>query len=174
MSNGTIPGEVLPPRGPRERFDGDFARFGPEDLRRDAEHLRLLSIFYFILAGLQLLGVLFGLIYSVVGGVVMTVGAVAASEEGIVAIVFGAVFLVVGVFVLTVGLLYAYLLYLTGRSLRDGKRRTFCFVMAILLCVLGGIIGIVLGIFTIVVLSRESVQELFKHGGLASPPAEDA
>jgi hypothetical protein len=174
MSNRTIQGELLPPRGPRERFDGDFARFGPEDLRRDAEHLRLLSIFYFILAGLQLFGVLFGLIYSVVGGVVLTVGAVASSQEGIAAVIFGAIFLVVGAFVLTVGLVYAYLLYLTGRSLRDARRRTFCFVMAILLCVLGGVVGIVLGIFTIIVLSRESVQELFKHGGLASPAAEDA
>ena len=107
MSNRTIQGELLPPRGPRERFDGDFARFGPEDLRRDAEHLRLLSIFYFILAGLQLFGVLFGLIYSVVGGVVLTVGAVASSQEGIAAVIFGAIFLVVGAFVLTVGYVIA-------------------------------------------------------------------
>jgi hypothetical protein len=167
MSDGSIQESRPRPRGPGDRADGDFDRFGPEDLRRDAEHLRLLSIFYFILAGLQLIGVVFGLIYSVVGGVVMTVGAVAASEEGIAAVIVGAVFLLLG-------LLYAYLLYLTGRSLRDARRRTFCFVMAILLCVLGGVIGIILGIFTIVVLSRESAQELFKHGGLASSATEDA
>jgi hypothetical protein len=174
MSNGAIQEGLPRPLKPGDRPDDGFARFDGETLRRDREHLNLLSIFYFILAGLQLFGVFFGLLYAVIGGVVLTVGAVAEAQEGIAAVIVGAVFIVLGVVALVLGLAYAYLLYLTGRSLRDCRRRTLCFVVAILLCVLGGIIGIVLGIFTIIVLSRESVQELFKHGGLASAATADA
>jgi hypothetical protein len=66
---------------------------------------------------------------------------------------------------------YAYLLYHTGRSLREQKRWKFIFVMAIVKCVLGGVLGIVLGVFTIIVLNRPSVQALFAQA--AYPRDED-
>jgi hypothetical protein len=38
----------------------------------------------------------------------------------------------------------------------------FCFILAIVTLVIGGIPGIVLGIFSLIVLSRASVKALFK------------
>jgi hypothetical protein len=71
------------------------------------------------------------------------------------------------IFVLT--LVAAICLGLTGYWLRKLKNRMFCFVIACILC-LSAPLGTILGIFTILVLQRESVKELFRYGGL--PPGE--
>jgi hypothetical protein len=53
----------------------------------------------------------------------------------------------------------------------------FCFILAIVTLIIGGIPGIVLGIFSLIVLSRESVKGLFRGQSLpgtgtvvATPP----
>jgi len=54
-------------------------------------------------------------------------------------------------------------LILVGRSLAVQKRYIFCLVMACFI-MLGGVIGIALGISTLIVLARGSVKEMFKRG----------
>ena len=62
----------------------------------------------------------------------------------------------------------AILNLLTGIFLRTRKYRTFSFVVAALNC-LQIPIGTVLGIFTIVVLARDSVRELYEATNRSGP-----
>jgi hypothetical protein len=67
----------------------------------------------------------------------------------------------VGAGAVLVGWGFAACLVLAGRSLRDRRRYLFCLVMAGLMCVLCNPLGTILGVFTIIVLVRPSVKELF-------------
>ena len=87
---------------------------------------------------------------------------------------FGYFFIGLGIFLLLWRAVYAYLMFHTGQSLRQQKRWQFIFIMAIVDCVLGGVVGIVLGVFTIVILNRPSVKELFAEGDSPYPKNEDA
>ena len=130
----------------------------------DAEHLKLLSIFHYVLAGLTALSALFPLLYVLLG-VLMATGAMEerhrdGSERafGWVFAAFGCLF-VMGIFALAAALVFA------GRSLAQRKRHTFCIVVAGVSCLFFPF-GTALGVFTLIVLMRPSVKELF-----ASPTA---
>ena len=58
------------------------------------------------------------------------------------------------------GWAYAILVLIAGRCIALRKRHTYCFVVACLEC-LWVPFGTVLGVFTILVLSRQSLKELF-------------
>ena len=78
----------------------------------------------------------------------------------------GMLFASLGAVVVVAGLLFAFLTYLTGRSLADRRRRTFCLVMAGISC-LHIPWGTALGICTFMVFGRPSVKLLFEP---ALPP----
>jgi hypothetical protein len=162
---------VMPVRPPVDDEDYPLDRVAWGTAEKDRQHLRVLSIFWYILAGLYALGGTAAGLY-IPFGVLIAAGNVptrgGASGPG------------VGYFLLGLGIgcllfygAYAYLTYLTGRSLVEYRRRKFIFGMAIALCVLGGLLGAVLGVFTIVVLSRESVKEQFALGGPVRPRDDD-
>ncbi len=67
--------------------------------------------------------------------------------------VFAGLFIVAG---WTLAVLTAY----AGRSLQTRKRYTYCLVMAGVECIFMPF-GTVLGVFTIIVLMRDTVKELF-------------
>jgi hypothetical protein len=135
-------------------------------VNRDEEHLRVLSILYYVWGGLSVVGACFMGAYAVIGGTVLT--AVSQSEREPAAAWAGAVVFVVmgGLFLLLAAL--AWLTILTGRYLAQRRRYTFCLVMAIVTC-LSVPLGTVLGIFTLIVLQRPSVKQLF--GQTAPMPA---
>jgi len=205
-------------------------------VNRDEEHLRLLSIFHYVVAGLTALFACFPIIYVIIG-VAMLVGgldgtleehrgcdsrrgreviappeiapaepqtpgdpepaapdppAEAAPEQfgdeggheyrdeipfarrhrggppfpekfiGAILIVFGSIFILFG-------WAFAVLLAVAGRCLARRKGYTFCLVIAGISCLFMPF-GTILGVFTIIVLSRPSVKELFAPAD-ASPPA---
>ena len=73
---------------------------------------------------------------------------------------FGWMFVVfAGLFILA-GWAFAVCLVLAGRFLARRKRYMFCLVMAALACMFMPF-GTVLGVFTIIVLVREPVKDLF-------------
>ena len=80
-------------------------------------------------------------------------------------IVFASVFILCGLSVATC-------ILVAGRSLAKRRRYTFCLVVAGLECLFMPF-GTVLGIFTILVLQRESVKQLFApaSAGPVPPPA---
>ena len=67
-----------------------------------------------------------------------------------------------GAFILA-GWAFAICLFLAGRYLAQQRHYTFCLVMAGVACMFMPF-GTVLGVFTIIVLVRESVKELFAQG----------
>ncbi len=141
-------------------------------MSKDEEQLRLLSIFYFILGGLAMLGVLGGLLYVGIG-MAMVNGAIPAGQGagaqapppaavGWALVGFGAVVCVLSLF-------YSIGLIIAGRRLRQQRSYVLCLVMAGISC-LNVPFGTVLGIFTFVVLGRDSTKALFarkKAEGLA-------
>lgn len=129
----------------------------------DLRQLRLLSIFHFVAAGLAVLGLLFLFGHYLLMQTFMTDPAFVKAQQGPDPAQFFALFrwfyLVMGVLMAAgaVGNL------LSGLYLRRQVHRSFSFVIAVLNC-LHIPIGTVLGVFTIVVLSRESVRRLYAGG----------
>jgi len=78
-------------------------------------------------------------------------------------------------FFIVAGWTFAAMVAFAGRSLQTRQRYTFCLVMAGIECIFMPV-GTVLGVFTIIVLVRDSVKELFGMpvaGNSAPPVAEE-
>jgi hypothetical protein len=126
---------------------------------QDREHLRLLSIFYYIWAGFQSLGGLIGLAFIGVGAFFASSRQIAQSNNPPPPW-FGAIFAGMGalLFVTVEGM--AALSFLTGRFLDRRQHHTFCVVISALNC-MSLPLGTALGVFSILVLQRSSVKALF-------------
>lgn len=128
------------------------------------QHLKLLSIFHYVVAGLAVLFALFPVIHLIIGlGLVMSpVDMFETPEDAMGAAMVGWFFVIFsGVWILT-GLTFSALIILTGRFISRRKRHTFCFVMACIECIFFPF-GTALGIFAIMVLNRPSVKVLFEE-----------
>ena len=137
-------------------------------MNQDLEHLRLLSVFHYVLAILAGLFSLIPLIHIGMG-LAMISGRFPGSQGGDEVPAFLAWFFVVfGAAWMVCGLTYAVCLWLAGRFLQQHRRYIFCLVMAALSCAFTPF-GTVLGVFTILVLMRPSVKELFEE--TPAPPA---
>lgn len=132
---------------------------------QDQEHVRLLSVFHYVVAGLAALFSCFFILHVAIGIAMVTEG----FEDGPPR-VFGWLFVVVpGIFML-LGWALAVCLFIAGRYLAAMRHRTFCLVMAAISCLFMPF-GTVLGVFTIIVLMRPSVVELFAtEAGLPPRP----
>jgi hypothetical protein len=129
---------------------------------QDAEHLRLLSIFHYIVAGLAALFSFFPLLYTTVGAVFIFVarhGAPKPGEEPPPEFI-GWIVAVIGSFLFLFGIAIAVCILIAGLSLAKHIRYGFAFVMACIECLFLPF-GTILGVFTLIVLSRESVKTLF-------------
>ena len=71
-----------------------------------------------------------------------------------------------------IGQAIAVCMILAGRFIARRKRYWFIFIMACIECALFPF-GTVLGVFTIIVLARESVKDVFKHGEPVTTTDED-
>jgi hypothetical protein len=148
-------------------------RYG-SDFQKDREHLKMLSIFYFVLCGLNSIGLFFGVVYIAMG-LAMVVGSSGGGPNApppAIGFMIAGIGLVVTVFVGGI----ATCVGLTGYCLRKRKWYTFCLVTACCICV-NVPVGTLLGIFTILVLQRESVKELFRASKqidvAGHPPSDD-
>lgn len=136
---------------------------------QDVEHLRTLSICHYVLAGLAVLGGCFPLLYVGLG--IMALNGALNSGRQPPPPMMGWVFIGIGVVGMLIAWGIAVLLFIAGRNLVRHTHWTFCFVMACISC-LQVPLGTVLGVFTIVVLSRPSVKALFEASGAPpTPPA---
>ena len=127
----------------------------------DLEHLRLLKICYYILAGTIGLFALFSLIYIGLGALLVSGLIPSNQRSGGDPGVAGLILLGIGLCLLLFALAIAALNYWTGRSLRDRRHRIFCLISACL-SLLNMPFGTAIGICTIIVLGRPSVQALFE------------
>ncbi len=135
---------------------------------QDSEHLRLLAIFHYVVAGVTALFACLPLIHLTLGIAMLTGwGEFGQTSDPPPAFVGWIMVLFPAAFILA-GWAFAVCLVLAGRYLQQRRRYTFCLVMAAVSCILVPF-GTVLGVFTIVVLMRESVKALFDHD--AAPAA---
>lgn len=131
------------------------------DVRRnpDREHLNLLGIFHYVLAGMNAFSGCMP-IFHVAFGVAMLSGAFDGGPNPPPPMV-GLLFATVGGGFMLIFWTLALLKLLAGRWLRSQQHYRFCYVVACLDCVQMPW-GTVLGVFTIMALSRPSVKILFE------------
>lgn len=129
---------------------------------QDEQHLRLLSIFHYIVGGFSALIACFPLIHLGLGLAMLFSPEFFSGKPGEQPppAIVGGLFICVGGLLFLVGQALAVSIIMSGRFLSQRKRYWFVFVIACLQCALFPF-GTVLGVFTIIVLSRESVKELF-------------
>jgi hypothetical protein len=128
----------------------------------DAQHLRLLSIFHFVVGGLAGLFCCFPLIY--VGlGIGMVTGALDQAGKEPPPPFLGWFFIAMGALIIVAGWTFALCVILAGHWLAHRKHYWYCFVMACIECIFSPV-GTVLGVFTIIVLLRPAVKAMFGLG----------
>lgn len=130
-------------------------------MNQDLEHLKLLSIFHYVVAGLTALFACIPLFHLFIGLAIATGGFNDAPGEarliGVLLMVFAGLFIVTG-------WALAVAIFIAGRNLTRQTHYTYCLVVAGIECIFMPF-GTVLGVFTIVVLMREGVKALFGSSG---------
>ena len=126
---------------------------------QDAEHLRLLSVFHYVVAGVAALFACIPFLHLFMGIAMVSGWGDMAPEDEFGRAIGWFVIAFAGTFILF-GWAFAVCLALAGRALARRRRYIFCLVMAGLACMFMPF-GTVLGVFTIIVLMRDSVRELF-------------
>ncbi len=126
----------------------------------DMGHLRLLSIFHYIVGGLTGLFSFFPIIHLVIGFVMIFSPEKMDAEGDAGAAFIGWFFVIFASLFMLAGWALAVCMIIAGRNLVRRRRRMFCLVVAGIECAFMPF-GTVLGVFTIIVLMRESVKELF-------------
>jgi hypothetical protein len=133
----------------------------PGGRQQDEQNLDALAICHFIYAGLVGLGALLVGLWLLFATVLTTRVATSRSGGPEAAAIVGIVDVVLGV-VLVLILAKAVLLAYSGVCLRRRRNRTLSFVLACITCI-NIPLGTVLGVFTLVVLSRPSVKALYEQ-----------
>jgi len=128
-------------------------------MNEDEQHLQLLSIFQYVSGGLMACVSLIPLIHVFLGLMLALAPQKFQGNEQMPA-AFGLLFVVFGGLFIVVGETVAVLILMTGRFLAKRRHYMFCLVIACLECVMFPF-GTILGVFTIVVLNRASVKQLF-------------
>ncbi len=137
-------------------------------MTQDEQHLQLLSIFYYVVAVIAGFFACIPVIHLVLG-IMMLSGTIPIDDTGQKAPEFlGWIFIAIALLLITFGVVLAVVMILVGRFLTKRVRYTFCLVAAAVSCLFMPL-GTILGIFTIVVLSRPSVKQMF--GVTTSAPA---
>lgn len=131
----------------------------------DQKHLRLLSIFHYIVAGIQGLFSLFPLIHFTMGAYMFfspqtfcPAGSLSKCPPPFIGLLL---MIVGGIFVL-LGLTLALGIALNGRFIARHQHWLTCIIIAGLECMLFPF-GTVLGVFTIIVLNKPHVKAVFQH-----------
>ncbi len=126
----------------------------------DNKHLNLLSMFHYILAGITAFFACLPVIHVVIGILMLSGEFVQDSGGGEPPRIVGMMFLVMGSLFIILGWGLAICMFIAGRKLKKRRDRIFCTVIAGIECVFMPL-GTVLGVFTLLVLSKESVREIF-------------
>ena len=129
-------------------------RKGSDPMKEDEQYLKLLSVFHYVVGGLAACFACIPIIHLSIG-IAMLVGAIDDAPEFV-----GALLVLIAIFAMLVGWTLAVCIIIAGRCLAKRKRYMFCLVIAAISCVFMPF-GTVLGVFTIIVLMRPSVKELF-------------
>jgi hypothetical protein len=125
-----------------------------------SHNLNIFRILFLIKGILTLLLAVFFILYALLGGYILNV---AASSSDLRHLPFnpGIIFYIIGcvgfVFTATLGILTL----LASKYLKEIRKHNFIFVVAILNC-LTGVLGILLGVFTMIELNKPAVRAMFE------------
>lgn len=136
----------------------------------DEEHLKLLSIGYLVSAGVAALFSLFGLLYVFLGvmmSITFSEAAKKANQSAPPAFI-GWLFGIIGLVIFLLLIAMALLKLQTARCIKRRRSRAFCMVMGAISC-LEIPYGTLLGVFTFLVLGRNSIKDLFEPRTASSP-----
>jgi hypothetical protein len=129
-------------------------------LTQDDEYLRLLSLFHYVVAGITAIFACFPIIHFGFGvAMILAPDAFAHGGEPP-PVFFGWLFAILAAAFMTIGWTFAALIFSAGRLLARRKNYMFCLVIAALETMWAPF-GTVLGVFTIIVLMRDSVKQIF-------------
>ena len=130
-------------------------------MNQDKEHLKLLSVFHYVAGGITGVIACFPVMHLFMGLLLLVAGLGEASvDEKFPVLLFGLMFILIPGFIILCGWALAVCLIIAGSFLAQRRHYTFCFVVACISCLLMPY-GTVLGVFTIIVLMRPTVKELF-------------
>lgn len=124
-------------------------------MNNNEQYLKLLSVFHYVVGGLAAFFSSFFLIHLSIG-VAIIAGAVPDHPPKFV----GLLLVMIALFAIASGWTLATCIIIAGRNLAMRRHYMFCLVMAAISCIFMPF-GTVLGVFTIIVLLRPSVKELF-------------
>jgi hypothetical protein len=124
------------------------------------QNLRVLSIFHYVVGGLAALFACIPLIHFVIGLMMVTGGFPDADPDAPLHLI-GAVMMVIAGIIILMGWTFAVLVILAGRGLAARRNYMFCLVMAGVECIFMPF-GTVLGVFTIILLTRSEVRLVFE------------
>jgi hypothetical protein len=133
---------------------------------KDLEHLRLLSIFHYVVATLMAVCACIPLVHLAIGLMFLFAppetfrGDRGQSMDEQFRLIFGLAFTIIPGLIILAGWATAICVFVAGRSLAGLRRYTFCMIIAAVECVFMPF-GTVLGVFALIVLSRPSVKALF-------------
>lgn len=135
-------------------------------MMQDAEHIKLLAVFHYVLGAIVALFGSFPIIHVVLGIAIVSGkfgrGVHSGPSGGPPPDQFGWLFIIFGSVAILLFWAFAGCLIYSGRCLSARRNHTFCFVIACLSCA-GFPLGTALGVFTILVLQRPTVKALFNR-----------
>jgi len=144
-----------------------------QTMTQDEDHLRLLSIFHYVVGGLAGLFALFPIFHLVFGLFVVFAPGLFEGKGDQPPAFIGWIFVIIATVLITAGWVFAAFVLSTGRFLAKKRHYLFCLVMGGVECIFMPF-GTVLGVLTIIVLMRESVKQLFTANKMqqatAAPP----
>jgi len=123
-------------------------------MSQDEEHLKLLSIFHYVAGGLTGFFSCFPIIHLTIG-IAMLAGAIEGAPRFV-----GLILMMIALTFIAGGWTLAICMIVSGRRLARRNHYKFCFVIACISCLFMPY-GTVLGVFTIIVLVRPTVKEVF-------------
>ena len=134
--------------------------------KQDGEHLRLLSIFHYVLAGITALFSCLPLLHLIMGIVFLAAPPDENATDAAMQKTFGWMFILIPAVLILSGWTLAGFIAMTGRYIAQRRRRMFCLIVGGIECIFMPF-GTILGVFTIILLIKEPVMEAF--GDLVEP-----
>ncbi len=128
--------------------------------KQEEEHLKLLSIFHFVLAGITALFACIPILHLIFGIIFLLNPEAFDEGDAAAGQIFGWMFVLLPAAFIVAGWTLAAFIATAGRYIKSRERRMFCLVVAAIECVFMPF-GTILGVLTIIVLLREPVMEAF-------------
>ena len=130
----------------------------------DIKHLDLLSMFHYIVGGITALFSCIPIIHVIIGLTMVTGKFFNESNNPEPPLFIGWFFVILGAVLIVLGLSIAICMIIAGGKLKKRKNRVFCMVVAGIECMVIPF-GTALGVFTLITLNKESIQEIFAQPG---------